>query len=58
MTPHPSDPTQAFPQTSYPHCGMIMWQRSARLGLQSQDRDRDFLFLSLNFETETETFFL
>ena len=26
VTPHPSDPTQAFPHTSYPHWGILMWE--------------------------------
>ena len=26
VTPHPSDPAQAFPHTSYPHWGILMWE--------------------------------
>ena len=26
VTPHPSDPTQAFPHTSYPHWGILVWE--------------------------------
>ena len=26
VTPHPSDPTQAFPHISYPHWGILMWE--------------------------------
>ena len=26
VTPHPSDPAQAFPHTGYPHWGIPMWE--------------------------------
>ena len=26
VTPHPSDPAQAFPHISYPHWGILMWE--------------------------------
>ena len=26
VTPHPSDPAQAFPHTSHPHWGTLMWE--------------------------------